>query len=109
MHAQGIALTGNVLRRWREPHRHRLVLDASLAADETAAPDDDRHAERVRTLRHLLPDVPVTEQPDRAPEQPARLRELLLVPFAGPELRDVVGHAAIQAEQQRERELRNGD
>ena len=47
-----------------------------------AAPDDDRHAERVRALRHLLADVAEPEQAERAAVQPARLRVLLLVPPA---------------------------
>ena len=80
-----------------------------LAGREAAAPDDDRHAERVRALRHLLADVAVAEQAERAAEQAARLRVLLLVPRAGAQLGDVVGDAAVEREQQRERELGDGD
>ena len=53
--------------------------------------------------------LPTPRMPSRLAAQAARLRELLLVPLAGAELGDVVGDAAIEREDQRERQLGNGD
>jgi hypothetical protein len=60
-------------------------------------------------LGHFLADVAVAEEPDGPSEQPARFRELFLVPLAGAQFRDVVRNAAVEGEQQREREFGDGN
>jgi hypothetical protein len=109
VHAQHVATVGNFLGRARQRHRHRLVVHAFRSACEPAAPDHDRHAERVSTFRHFLADVAVTEQAEGAAEHAAGPGIFLLVPASGAELGDVVGHAAIERQQQRERQLRDRD
>ena len=59
---------------------------ASTSGGEPPAPDHHRHAERAGTPRDLLPDAAESEQTERPAEQTARLRELLLVPFARAQL-----------------------
>ena len=63
----------------------------------------------VGAARHLLADAAEAEQAERAAVQPARLRVLLLVPAPGAQVGDVVGNAAVEREDQAERELRDGD
>ena len=60
-------------------------------------------------LRYLLTDVAIAEQAQRPAEQPARFRVLLFVPRTRAQLRNVVRDAAIEREQQRERELGDGN
>ena len=107
--AEDVTARGDLLRRCGELHRHRLVGDLIPAAGKPAAPHDDRHAEGVRAPRHFLADVAVAEQPDRPAVEAARLRVFLLVPGAGAQVGDVVGHAAIEREHQREGELGDRD
>src|SRR3954468_1349895 len=109
VNAQHVALLRHLLRRFRQRQRNRFVRDIVLAGGEAAAPDDGRHAEGVGAPGHLLPEVAGAEQPEEASVEPARFRILLLVPRAGPQIGDVVGHAAIERQQQRERELGDGD
>src|SRR3954468_2236754 len=109
VNAQHVALLRDLLWRFRQRQRNRFVRDIVLASGEAAAPDDERHAEGVRAPSHLLPDVAVAEQPERAPVEPARFRILLLVPRPGAQIGDVVGHAAIERQQQREREFGDRD
>ena len=59
----------------------------------------------MRPLGHFRADAAVADQSERAAEQTARLRILLLVPPSGAKLRDVVGHAPVEREHQRERQL----
>ena len=51
------------------------------------------------------PMLPTPSSAERRAVEPARLRVLLLVPRAGAQLGDVVGHAAIEREDQREGQL----
>ena len=93
-------------RPWRSSRTARgrgpVVLEAS-------SPDDEVAAERLGAARHLLGDVAEPEQPERRAVQAARLRVLLLVPAAGPQVRDVVRDPAVEREDQAERELGDGD
>jgi len=76
---------------------------------EAPGPDDDVQAERLRATGDFLGDAAETEQPEgRAAEAPG-LRILSLVPAAGAQLRDVVGDAPVEREDQAEGELRHGD
>ena len=76
---------------------------------EAPAPEHDVHAERRGAADHFLADVADAEQAERLAEQALRLRVFLLVPLPGAQLGDVVGHAAIEREHQRERQLRDRD
>ena len=76
---------------------------------EASSPDDEVAAERLGAARQLLGDVPEPEQPEGRAVQAAGLRVLLLVPAAGPQVRDVVRDPPVEREDQAERELGHGD
>ena len=76
---------------------------------EPARPDDEVHAERLRPACQLLGDVAEAEQPEGPAVEAPRLRELLLVPAAGPQLGDVVGDPTVEGEDQPEGELGDRD
>ena len=76
---------------------------------EASGPDDEVAAERLGAARQLLGDVAEPEQPERRAVQAARLRVLLLVPAAGPQVGDVVRDPPVEREDQAERELGHGD
>src|SRR6478735_4879664 len=63
------------------------------------------HAVRLRELDHCAPDVTGTQDPDLLPVQPDRARELVLFPFSAAQAGNAVRHAAIEAADEREREL----
>ena len=124
MHAQHVADLGDFLRavadlgeglhriagRRPQAHQQRHVDRQARPVDLDAdlAPDGDVHAKRLGATRHLLADVAEAEQAERAAVQAARLRVLLLVPVAGAQIRDVVGDAAVEREDEAEGELGHG-
>ena len=109
MHAQDVAAFRDLGRRRGELHRDRLVGDLILAGREPPAPDDDRHAEGVGAPRHLLADVAVAEQAERAAVETARFRVLLLVPACRRADPRRCRARADRARAQREGELRDRD
>ncbi|HZB46533.1 MAG TPA: NAD(P)-dependent oxidoreductase, partial [Pyrinomonadaceae bacterium] len=76
---------------------------------EAAAPGDDAHAEGARARDDLLPDLPGADEAQRATVEAARLRELFLVPAPFAERDDVVGDSAVEREDERQRQLGDGD
>ena len=106
MDAQHVGALGGFLRR---PDGRFIGMGASSIRSwpvtKTPAPDDDRHSERVRALRHLLADGAVAVLPERPPVEAARLRELFLVPHARAQFGDVVGDPPVEREHQRARQL----
>ena len=55
------------------------------------------------------PILPTPTRAERATKQTARFRKLFLVPFAASQRDDVIGDAPIERENQRKRELGDGD
>ena len=80
-----------------------------MPGHKAAAPDDNRHAERVGPPGHLLTDAAVAEEPECTSEKTAGLRVLFLVPDAGAQVGDVVRHAPIQRKHQRKRQFGDGN
>ena len=121
VHAEHVRAGRDICRRGREvdPNRPQCGLDAHLPrfelvhrpvlAVEPAAPHDDVHAETRGAANRLLADTAHPEQAERPPIQPLRVREFLLVPPARAQFGDVVGHTAIQREDQGKRKLRHGN
>src|SRR5207237_8112648 len=101
MDAEDVTKRPRVFRRLREVQRNDLIADVGPAGRKSPAPHDDRHAERMRALRHFLADVPVAEQAEGSAEQAFGSRILLLVPLSGAQLDAVVGDAPIEREAQR--------
>ena len=91
---------------WLEPDGREVGVGV---VGEPPGPDDEVAAERLRAARQLLGDGAEPEQPERRAVHAARLRVLLLVPAAGPQVRDVVRDPAVEGEDQAERELGHGD
>jgi hypothetical protein len=82
---------------------------ASSFFREPAAPDEDRHAERLGAARHFLADAAEAEQTQRAAVQTLRLRVLLLVPLSRAQFRDVIRNTPVEREHEAEGQLRHGN
>ena len=121
MHAEHIGTRRHVCGRGRdldsdhvelalEPQLGRFGFgQRAILAVEASTPHHDVQSEPRGTADHFTPDIADSQQPERAAVHAARLRVLPLVPHPGAQLGDVVGNAAIEREQQAERELRDGD
>ena len=76
---------------------------------EAAAPNDNRHAERVRAMGDLPADASVADDAQCSAEKSSGLRIFFLVPLSRAEVGYVVSDAAVEGEDQREGQLRYGD
>ncbi len=73
------------------------------------APRERAQAERAGAPRDFAADRAHPGDADRPPEEAPGFRELLLVPFAGMEVADVVGNPPVEREDEPHRELGDGD
>ena len=121
MHAEDVGAPRRVTGRGNQLDRDLALgaFDAELARVllrqrtvlpvETPAPDDDVHPEPGGAADHLAADRPDPEQRQGRAVEPARLRVLLLVPDAGPQVRSVLRDTPIDRQHQRERQLGDRD
>src|SRR5579862_2254021 len=107
VHAEYVAALGGVL--WRLGNLQGAVIPVSIAraSSEPAAPHDGSHAKRPGEADHFLSDATVTEDANRSSEQSARVRIVLLVPSTQPQIGDAVWNAAIERQDEAEREFCN--
>ena len=124
MDAQDVAFLGHLLRgladlgerldgvprrgSQADQQRHVDRQARAIGLDADLAPDRQVHAERLGAPRHLLADVAEAEHAERLAVEAVRLGVLLLVPLAGPQVRHVVGNAAIERQDEAEGQLGDG-
>ena len=93
-----------------ETERPRLLFGhRPVFAVEAPAPDDDVETKCGGTANDLLRDAAESQHTEPLTAKAARLREGLLVPLPGAQLRDVVRYSAIERQHQPERQLGDGN
>ena len=100
------------VRGARDFERHLFAFNSQLfgfLAGKTAAPRNNRHAERAGTRNHLLTNLAHTNQPQCAAKQSAGFGEFFLVPLSGAQSDNVVRDAAIECEDQSKRKFGNSN